>query len=328
MKTSPTRTPLEEIRRHQMSMTPGSLSGRVAEARPIWNSNLDASESASEEADSGTTNLVQFWYDQFLVTAPGTQRVTLTHLPLDHSEHLYWGPIYQRNAFWTRSAGSRAVIIPDPSGHLSPGDVLTFKYAYIPGVPSDESAPGWVADPVGLTGVWGNQTSITVPSGTQSGDLMVLVMGAVGSFATASSTDSRFTDSRSLPTSDGLANAYWGYSDGSGSPVSISLGGIVASAAALAVFKSGGQYLSETVVAWGGAAPAVPNVDAAISLLVNIAPSSADFPGTPETNYTIVGGASQVQAIVSVGYWNGPGTAPATAFNHSKDGGVILGINT
>lgn len=85
-----------------------------------------------------------FYLDEHTVTEPGPQEITLTYVPKDYSEHLYWhhkghGGIFWADDTWTREG--KTFTVPDEFGILAAGDVLRIKYAMLDGQTPTEPEP-------------------------------------------------------------------------------------------------------------------------------------------------------------------------------------------
>jgi len=89
---------------------------------------------------------IQFYEDTFTVTETGDQTFTLTYLPIDRSEHLYWQPggmagTYQQEGdLW--AVDGLVITIPDIGIPFALGDRVTVEYAYLVGGPTGVVNPG------------------------------------------------------------------------------------------------------------------------------------------------------------------------------------------
>jgi hypothetical protein len=74
-----------------------------------------------------------FYQDEFTLAAAGAgQSLNLTFTPLDHSDHLYWNGLYQReDVAWTRIG--KAVTLTGTPYPAKVGDRVVVEYAYNPG---------------------------------------------------------------------------------------------------------------------------------------------------------------------------------------------------
>lgn len=92
-------------------------------------------------------SVVLFYQDHHPITDVGDQEITLTFLPIQHSEHVYWNGVYQRGVNWSRSG--QVVTMADADEWMQAGDVVTVEYAYrvgfnapdVPGDPPDTLGP-------------------------------------------------------------------------------------------------------------------------------------------------------------------------------------------
>jgi hypothetical protein len=142
-----------------------------------------------------TTRQGNLKFDQDETTAVGPGGVVeldLKYIPIENSEHLYVGGVYQRGAKWSRDQWT--VSIPDDENRLRAGVPIAMEYAYTDPArkpPVVYSAPAWHA----VAGTWGAYatsflTSQPLPTGTEVGDLLVAVAVGEGDHAIS---DSRLT---------------------------------------------------------------------------------------------------------------------------------------
>lgn len=113
--------------------------------------------------------------DAITVTTPGDQTINLTHLPITHSEHLYWNGIYQPGTEWTRVG--QVITVPDPGGVIAVGDELVVEYAYQGGTvvvdtSGDTDASAWEAVDIKI-----GSASFPMPDSVAAGDLLLLFAG-------------------------------------------------------------------------------------------------------------------------------------------------------
>lgn len=151
----PERTAPERVGRALESMTPGTVQGRVAQARPVIDRLLNHSrpyDPDTEEAAGGGDTL--FWQDEFTV-GPGPQVVDLTWRPILNSEHVYWHPnsedgLYLPGVEWARL--KRRVTLADVESLFRGGDKVVVEYAYTPREQEAEPEPDyeWVIPVPGL----------------------------------------------------------------------------------------------------------------------------------------------------------------------------------
>lgn len=129
----------QQVDRAVQAMAPGSVRGRIAEASPVRNPFVD--QYVQDDTESEAAVPVEFMQDSFVLTKDGPQDVSLTYLPLDHSEHVYVNGLYQRaEVTWTRDSRKISLLAtPYPPRN---GDAVTVEYAYLPGpVPVEFAAP-------------------------------------------------------------------------------------------------------------------------------------------------------------------------------------------
>lgn len=117
---------------------PGFIGGKYATPQPVPRSSwADAAGDLGEDED--VEQGVVFLQESHRVTtaeaAAGLVRMELTHEPIEHSEHLYWGPaggmgVYQPGSVWHRDGQT----VVAASTALAAGDRLTVEYAYIEGL--------------------------------------------------------------------------------------------------------------------------------------------------------------------------------------------------
>lgn len=144
-------TDLRQVVRHNGSylrgLDPGFLDGRFATPQPVLDGPSPIVGGDGGEGNGASEDEVLFWQDEHTVVHPGTQTMFLTYEPLDESEHLYWNGLYQRGSEWSRE--DQTVTIPDTTGLIQAGDVITVEYAYQTGI---DDAPDDGFDPT-LVGV-------------------------------------------------------------------------------------------------------------------------------------------------------------------------------
>ena len=186
----------------------GGGGGRVPQARPLSRNVTDGNE------DDDELELIEFLNtDTFTASGPGTFTGTLTFEPETGSEHVYWNGLAQPPTEWSRDGTT--LTVKDPSGHLRAGDKIDVAYAYYDQTPD---APDLLV--VGATIATGPITSIAVPAGVVAGDLLLLVSAAFGPVTTS---DSRIVGThQAFGTGELVA---WGYADGSGTAVAVSVDG-------------------------------------------------------------------------------------------------------
>jgi hypothetical protein len=129
------------------------------------------------------TGGVKFMQDETIVIGSGgTTVLELTYIPIENSEHLYIGEVYQRGSEWSRDRWT--VTIPDPNRNLKAGNKVAMEYAYRDPAPRPPSVYGGPTSHA-IIGTWDSYptsflTSQALPVGTQVGDLLVVVAIGTG----------------------------------------------------------------------------------------------------------------------------------------------------
>jgi hypothetical protein len=231
-----------------------------------------------------------FYQDSTVVTATGTQTITLTNLPIANSEHFYWNSTFQPESQWTRVG--KVITILDPSLLIQVGDFLECKYAYIQG---DQTPPPPTPDPtpvpaslefIGSRVINNFTTGITQPDGTLEGDLLIVSVSCGG-----------FTSIEPIVSDARLPNIYqppqgghtrkviaWGYATGSTADLAVHVedpegnGKVVVAAYRVTGSVSSSTSHGESVTF----APTMPSVPTNYGILAIVyADSGVDFSRNP-----------------------------------------------
>jgi hypothetical protein len=115
-------------------MTPGTVQGRVAQARPVVDRLLAHSRPYDpdvKEVSGGGDTL--FWKDEFTIDGGGPQVLDLTWRPILNSEHVYWHPntedgLYLSGAEWSRL--KKRITLADVESLFRGSDKVVVEYAY------------------------------------------------------------------------------------------------------------------------------------------------------------------------------------------------------
>lgn len=167
----------EKVNLRQLGV--GFAGGRFSPLRPrtVYPDIGEDDEDYESEAE------IKFWNtDRMVAVGPGMQPpFQLTHTPIDGSLHIRWNGLDQAPTEWTLA--DNVVTIPDTEGFVRAADVFTAAYAYI-----EDNAD---QTPVNFTFITQSAydsgagssplTSLAMPAGAQSGDLVLLT--AIGGFS-------------------------------------------------------------------------------------------------------------------------------------------------
>lgn len=133
----PTRPPEVSVDEHARQTFIGGLGGALESPRPI-------SPDYFPETNflGGGSAAILFKTDEFTLTS-ASQTITLTYIPMDHSEHVYLhhtgvGGVYKEEVVqgWTRAEGTKTISITAPLGAQA-GDVVVVSYAYYANQPNE-----------------------------------------------------------------------------------------------------------------------------------------------------------------------------------------------
>lgn len=219
----------------------------------------------AEDDARETTGVFALQDSTTVETAALRHPVYLQQTPITHSEHVYWNGIYQPGSEWTRSG--QVVVLNDPAMVVRADDELTVEYLWTNGEQADE--PQVAYELVGSVAVTASEQPtgnvvLTLPAGTQEGDLLCLSAGHFTEpdveYPPPSVNDDRFFDILSIgsvPTYKKGIMVAVGREDGSGSPVTVVLHDAAAwRHACLTVFR-GIKIASRTVgiTTAGGSGP-------------------------------------------------------------------------
>jgi hypothetical protein len=226
------------------------------------NRGLTDSESEAGEKDDETT---QFFQQTFPVTVLGVQYLSLTYIPLTHSEHIYWKPagkagIYLEEGPDWLTTGVGEITVSGTNMQI--GDELIVEYAYREPVDFQSRGPILIGQSQVNGGYSAPSTSISFPAGTKKGDLFTL--GLISGFGVdAYSTDPRcVTVDHTFVFSRGSA-FYVGYCSDISNPLSMFIQGN---------FNATGQFCMALLAVWrGSVAPLEYNLGK-----VAIAPNSTN----------------------------------------------------
>jgi hypothetical protein len=115
--------------------------------------------------------------DPVVATGPGDIVLPLTHHPMPGTLHVHWAGVRQHKAEWTMADDGWSITVADPGGVIEAGDELVAQYLYTDPATKPPPPPPTV-DVIGFTDIFGGDTTVAVPAGTQAGDLLVLTMQA------------------------------------------------------------------------------------------------------------------------------------------------------
>jgi hypothetical protein len=260
---------------------------------------------------------VLFYQDPHTVIAAGEQAVALTHLPIDNSEHVYWNGLYQPGSEWTRDG--QTITVPDPDGLLASNDELVVEYAYRKGITTATATNPDAPTVHGAASYYGGGgfTSVDLPTGTESGDLIVFITVGVAT------TDARFTN-----YGPGTWNVYVGFaSDLSAIPVTAPGN---PSSWAIAAFSPGTIVDHQAV---NNPAATCPTVAASAAILaVNTTSSWQQFTAspTPPAGYVNVVSSPDGFQKNAIYIWSDPaaGVSPSGDIGYStgREGGTAVTV--
>lgn len=313
---------LEALDYSQRSSWDGNLKGRIRQARPVVRQAII--DNPLDEGDEDPfENPVKFMQDTFTITHSGEQTLSLSYVPIDNSEHLYWEGYYQRGDQWSRAADTNKIRLPDPLGLLSVGDKITVEYAYIEG---NEYSPAQIAfDVVGATTYDGGggtfpYTSAALPVGSKKGDLMIMGLIGGGDYAggAAYSLDPRMNLLTEGFYGGRLGKFYYGYVTDDPSPIDVYVHGSTGYAIA--------QFICVNLTVLRGA-------DADLRLDTSrIGPTIIDQPGGVG-NIPAPGGSGSGAVAVTYRY-NGIGgvgtpnwSVPGSQYAEISNDGTYIGIS-
>lgn len=301
---------LEDVVRHHglllSKLAPGLFGGRSRIPDPI---ELEDAAVDGDVGNDGDADEAEWWdEDRFVVTEAGTVTWLLTYVPIQESLLIRWhagggagiAQISPEN--WTLGDDGRTVTILDPDGVLEVGDFFSAQYQFLDVVNDDPPDPIPASlTVIGATHVGYTSSSIPLPTGTEEGDLLVVV---VAGDAGSTCSDARIT-TQHVDSGNGYVVGY-GYADGSGDPVAVSMGtgGPTHSCRAeLAAFRVTGEVHDRGYTARNGGATSsivMPSDDMGILVLVgegNTVPGPFDDDSTGNWTTVDSGGASYYNAF-------------------------------
>lgn len=233
----------------------GLVGGRFPSARPVRANMVD------EDEDDFDSPAILFENTDQGTCGGANQPVTikLSHIPENGSEQVYYNGTPLKRSDWTRT--DTVLTIPGEPWFRA-GKVAWVDYAYY------ESDEPDVIEPflIGYSTVTTNHTSIPVPSGTQFGDMLVLVLAARNAIGCS---DGRFSAGYQQVFSGTWSGGVWyGTADGSGSAVSITLDSTAADGGVdccgiIAAFRGDPLTITAQADTAGSGTPYTPAVPAA-----------------------------------------------------------------
>lgn len=271
----------------------------------------DAPGRAPASSASGRVKFINT--DTATAAGPGEMNVPLTYLPIDGSEHVYWNTLLQPPTEWTRDG--KVITLADADSRIEAGDVISVAYAYDGAGAQIERPPlpGVLdLDLVGTATFYSDQTSLALPGVTQEGDLIVLVTTTAGA---ASEADPRLTEA--FVVGDGAFVA-WGYEDGSGDPLAVSIDGGSPDKAAtiVAVYRGvvATTYDTDTNATLSISMPVLADAQGALGIIIAATNADSGSLGTDSTlEWTHDSTAEDGRVHSSINHWSDADLQPTPA---------------
>jgi hypothetical protein len=246
---------LRQDRQRLTQLDRGLVGGRFPPARPlkpIW----------ADDGEDDFDDPAILFENTDTATVPFDGKATpiiLSHVPLEGSEQVFYRGMGLKRSDWYYATEKQIVIPGEP--WFRAGDRCWVDYAYEDSGDDTPDAPNPVL--VGTNTAIGNISSIALPAGVLAGDLIVVTTACSSSVSTS--------DSRIVGTHQAFGPGElvaWGYADGSGSPLAVSVTiGSGYGSTALAVYRGvrvSGAPVQNTTTGSTLTAATIPNAQAAL----------------------------------------------------------------